>query len=626
MPKINLLDSSVYNRIAAGEVVQQPASVVKELVENSIDSGATDITIEILDGGIREIRIKDNGCGIAREDIKNAFLPHATSKVKDIEDLDSISTLGFRGEALASIASVSIVDIDSKQSTDQVGSSLSIRGGDFSDITDSACSNGTTISVQNLFFNTPARAKFLKKPHQEETEVTSVVQKTIFANPNISFTYTVDGDIVYKTSGDGLLSSIYSVYGRDVQDNCIEVDETKRGVSVKGYICAPNTTKPNRNYQTIIINGRFIKDFSISSVVANAYGDRLMKRCFPIFVLDILVPFDDVDVNVHPAKTEVRFRKQSEVYGAIYTAVVNALEEREKNISLLFNEPISEPRNVEQTIETIKNNATLDDNITDSTQPEPPKVAPWLADLLKSDDTSTIFCEKSVNIHENYTILNNPDGTEEIISTQRDTQPTVTVKPNAVFDQLRYDYVYIGQLFDCYLLLQYEDQFLLIDQHAAHERLLFDELMKKAGDFPIQQLLLPFVKTFSPNDWDRILQILPSLTSLGIEIEEFGRYTIKVSALPMPLVDMNVSEFLDGFLAENSMKVDFSYGDVLREKLAKRACKSAIKAGQSLQKAQIDTLIHQIIDSNMVLQCPHGRPIVVKFSKKDIEKLFKRLV
>ena len=326
------------------------------------------------------------------------------------------------------------------------------------------------------------------------------------------------------------------------------------------------------------------------------------------------------------AKTEVRFRKQSEVYGAIYTAVVNALEEREKNISLLFNEHTCEPKTFEQTIETIKNNTTLDDNITDSTQPEPPKVAPWLADLLKSDDTSTIFREKSVNIHENYTILKNPDGTEEIISTQRDTQPTVTVKPNTVFDQLRYDYVYIGQLFDCYLLLQYEDQFLLIDQHAAHERLLFDELMKKAGDFPIQQLLLPFVKTFSPNDWDRILQILPSLTSLGIEIEEFGRYTIKVSALPMPLVDMNVGEFLDGFLAENSMKVDFSYGDVLREKLAKRACKSAIKAGQSLQKAQIDTLIHQIIDSNMVLQCPHGRPIVVKYSKKDIEKLFKRLV
>ena len=622
MPKINLLDSSVYNRIAAGEVVQQPASVVKELVENSIDSGATDITIEIIDGGIREIRIKDNGCGIAREDIKNAFLPHATSKVKDIEDLDSIATLGFRGEALASIASVSIVDIDSKQSTDLVGSSLSIRGGDFSDITDSACSNGTTISVQNLFFNTPARAKFLKKPHQEETEVTSVVQKTIFANPNISFTYTIDGDIVYKTSGDGLLSSIYSVYGRDIQNNAIEVNETKRGVSVKGYVCAPNTTKPNRNYQTIIINGRFIKDFSISSVVANAYGERLMKRCFPIFVLDILVPFDNVDVNVHPAKTEVRFRKQSEVYGAIYTAVVNALENHEKNVSLLF----SEPQKSERYVETVENIPTLDSDTTVNTQPEPPKVAPWLADLLKSEDTTTTFCEKSVNINANYNILKNPDGTEEIVSKPHEAQPTITVKPSTVFDQLRYDYVYIGQLFDCYLLLQYEDQFLLIDQHAAHERLLFDELMKKAGDFPVQQLLLPFVKTFSPNDWDRIQQILPSLTSLGIEIEEFGRYTIKVSALPLPLVDMNVGEFFDGFLAENSMKVDFSYGDVLREKLAKRACKSAIKAGQSLQKAQIDTLIHQIIDSNMVLQCPHGRPVVVKFSKKDIEKLFKRLI
>lgn len=616
MPKINLLDSTVYNRIAAGEVVQQPASVVKELVENSIDSGAREITIEISDGGIREIRIKDDGCGIAKDDFKNAFLPHATSKVKEIDDLDSISTLGFRGEALSSIASVSIVEASSKQSSDLVGSRISIKGGELSEVSECASNDGTTICVQNLFFNTPARAKFLKKPHQEEAEITSVVQKTIFANPNVAFTYVVDGDLVYKTGGDGLLSAIYAVYGRDVYENCIEVNTSKKGIVVKGYVCRPNTTKPNRNHQTIIVNGRFIKDFSISSVVSNAYGERLMKRNFPIFVLDVLVPFDEVDVNVHPAKTEVRFKKQSEVYGAIYTAVISALEEDEKNLTLL------QKTAVDETISNIVSEQTE----RPQTEPASTPVATWLKDLLVESDTyHTEMSESATSrISLDYTLLQKNDDYEEIV-VQKPNLDKCT-KHEKKFEQLRYDYVFLGQLFDCYLLLQHEGEFLILDQHAAHERLLYDELISKAGNYPLQPLLLPYVKTFSPQDYQRILDVSQSLLNLGIEIEEFGRYTIKISALPLPLVDMNVGDFLDGFLNETSLKTDFTYADVLRDKLARQACKSAIKAGQTLQKEQIDTIICKIIDSNMVLQCPHGRPIVVRFTKKEIEKLFKRLV
>ena len=617
MPKINLLDSTVYNRIAAGEVVQQPASVVKELVENSIDSGAHEITIEITDGGIREIRIKDDGCGIAKDDLKSAFLPHATSKVKEIDDLDSISTLGFRGEALASIASVSIVEAVSKQSTDTVGSQISIRGGEFSEISECACTDGTTICVQNLFFNNPARAKFLKKPHQEEAEITSVVQKTIFANPDIAFTYVVDGDLVYKTSGDGLISAIYSVYGRDVYENCIEVNTSKKGVTVKGYVCRSNTTRPNRNHQTIIVNGRFIKDFSISSVVSNAYGDRLMKRNFPIFVLDVLVPFDEVDVNVHPAKTEVRFRRQSEVYGAIYTAVITALEDDEKTLTLLQKSAIGDASpTAPELIEKAENSQN---------EPEP-VVASWLKDLLSEGDAySTGMSEPSAScVVTDYTFLQKEDGCEEVVAQRPDSNRNTCVDQK--FEQLRYDYVCFGQLFDCYLLLQHEDEFLVLDQHAAHERLLYDELTAKTGDYPQQPLLLPFVKTFSPQDYQRILDVSQSLLNLGIEIEEFGRYTIKISALPLPLVDMNIGDFLDGFLSETSLKNDFTYTDVLRDKLARQACRSAVKAGQALQKEQIDAIISKIIDSNTVLQCPHGRPIVLRFTKKEIEKLFKRLV
>lgn len=619
MPKINLLDSTVYNRISAGEVVQQPASVVKELLENSIDSGAREITIEITNGGIKEIRIKDDGCGIDKEDLKNAFLPHATSKVKDIDDLDSISTLGFRGEALASIASVSIVEALSKQKSDLVGSQISIRGGEFSDISDCACTDGTTICVQNLFFNTPARAKFLKKPHQEEAEITTVVQKTIFANPNIAFTYVVDGDLVYKTGGDGLTSAIYSVYGRDVYENCIELNTTKKGVTVRGLICRPNVTKPNRNHQTIIVNGRFIKDFSISSVVSNAYGDRLMKRNFPIFVLDLLVPFDDVDVNVHPAKTEVRFKKQSEVYGAIYTAVITALEEDEKKLAL-FNNP-----DVNQTVEEADIKTCEQFNVHQEVEKVSP-VASWLKELLsESDISSTQMSEPNTPcVMPNFKYIKNDDDVEEVVLTEKtDTSRSVAIEK---FEELRYDYVYLGQLFDCYLLIQREGEFLILDQHAAHERLLYDELTSKAGDYPLQPLLLPYVKTLLPQDYQRIIEVSPSLLNLGIEIEEFGRYTIKISALPVPLVGMNLDDFLNGFINETSIKSDFTYTDVLRDKIARQACRSAIKAGQKLQKEQIDAIIRKIIDSNMVLQCPHGRPIVVRFTKKDIEKLFKRLV
>ena len=618
MPKINLLDSSVYNRIAAGEVVQQPASVVKELVENSIDAGATEITIEIYDGGIREIRIKDNGCGIAKEDIKNAFLPHATSKVKEIDDLDSISTLGFRGEALASIASVSIVEVESKQSFDLTGSRITIRGGDFSEISECSTTDGTTISVQNLFFNTPARAKFLKKPHSEESEVTAVVQRTIFANPNVAFTYVIDGDLVYKTNGDGLLSAIYSVYGRDVYENCIEVNTVKKGVTVKGYVCRPCATKANRNYQTIIVNGRFIKDFSISSVVSNAYGDRLMKRNFPIFILDVLVPFDEVDVNVHPAKTEVRFRKQSEVYGAIYTAVITALEKDEKNLTLLH-KPVEE--------QVSQQASPSDDTQEDVEKGEPTKIADWLKSLLEDDSEKTEFSESvSPTAIQDYTLLSRDDGMQEVIIDKKPVDSAKIDEKPKKFDELEYDYLLLGQLFDCYLLLQHEDQFLILDQHAAHERLIYDELIKNTGDFPTQPLLLPYVKTLAPHDYDKIIALLEPLRKLGIEIEEFGRYTIKISSLPLPLVDMNVDNFINGFLSETVIKADYTYADVLREKIAQKACKSAIKQGQTLKKEQIDTIIRQIIDSNMVLQCPHGRPIVIRYTKKDIEKLFKRLV
>lgn len=623
MPKINLLDSSVYNRIAAGEVVQQPSSVVKELLENSIDSGATQITLEIKEGGIREIRVSDNGCGIDKSDLKNAFLPHATSKVKDIDDLDSIATLGFRGEALSSIASVSIVETVSKTAESDCAYKISIRGGEFDSIEECAQSTGTTITVQNLFYNTPARAKFLKKPYQEEAEVTAVIQRIAFANPTVAFTYITDDKIVFKTSGDSLLSTICSVYGHFVGNNCVEVSTEKYGIRVNGYICAPSFTKPNRNFQTIIVNGRFIKDFGISSVVSNAYGERLMKRNFPVFILDIVIPFADVDVNVHPAKTEVRFKKQSEVYGSIYNAVKNALEEHENANALDFDKP-------DDTIKTAP--APQDEVIqqsffsTSQTSNLPPRkesltnTDALIDTLLKNDDNAEDeFCE-SAGSGLLLSLLEKKSRESNISQSAN----VVDIKPT----KLSYGYTILGQLFDCYLLIQHEDKFIIIDQHAAHERLLYDELISQAEkkSFVIQPLLLPYVSTYNAKDFARIMDIKDGLNELGIEIEEFGKYTIKISALPLPLVGLKLDSFLNGFLSDFDNRSDFTYADLLRDKLAARACRSAIKAGDRLQKEQIDSIINQIIQNKTTLQCPHGRPIAIIYSKTDIEKLFKRIV
>ncbi len=634
MPKINLLDSSIYNRIAAGEVVQQPSSVVKELIENCIDAGANEITVEIKEGGIKEISVKDNGCGISSDDLKRAFLPHATSKVKVIEDLDSVSTLGFRGEALSSIASVSHVFAKSRTISDDIGSKIEVRGGDFSDIEPTSCPVGTEIIVRNIFFNTPARAKFLRKPFQEEADVTSVMQKTAFSNPNVSICYVIDDKISFRTTGEGLLSAISSVYGIEYANSCIEVDYKKNNVSIKGYICKPSLTKPNRNYQTIIVNGRYIKDISYSSSVANAFGDRLMKRTFPVFVLDTIVPFDEVDVNVHPAKTEVRFKRPHEIYGIAYNAVKSSLLslENAENLGLngLFDE--KKPEIIEKSTPGITAESyTVDISSHNIAKQNSDKNSGLLKTFL--GDSSNKKSDKLSSSSEiNYKLI------ERLM--QRDSENKDSndqkIKQIDQIDQNDYNlisdtndnYQIIGQVFECYLLVRIKNDLLFIDQHAAHERLLFDELTKKAdsSEIALQPLLLPYVRTFSSTDYQRISDITSELVSLGFEIDEFGKNTIKVSCVPMILSELNFEEFFDSFLSEYNNRQDFSYSELLKDKLAMRACRSAIKAGDSLSDTQIKSILKQISETNMTLQCPHGRPICIKFSKKDLEKMFKRIV
>ncbi len=633
---INVLDSTVYNRIAAGEVVQQPSSVVKELIENCIDAGATEITVEIKDGGIKEIFVKDNGFGMSSIDLKTAFLPHTTSKVKTVDDLDTVSTLGFRGEALASIASVAHVVAKSRDNSSDIGSKIEIRGGDFSEIEPTSCPVGTEISVRNLFFNTPARAKFLRKPFQEEADVLNVVQKTAFSNPFISITFVSDDKIVFRTTGEGLHSAIKSIYGIEISNSCIPVDYKKGNLSVTGFVCNPSMTKPNRNYQTIIINGRYVKDFAFSASISNAFGDRLMKRCFPIFVLDLIIPFDSVDVNVHPAKTEVRFKKPSEIYAVAYNAVKKALEslENASNIGLsdIFYAENGIKNKIKENDAIIyeKQNTLSNTNSSEQSSCKKSNLFDTYISRIENTNSQKLAESNSINYSLIKKLLNentqiDPNTTENY-NTPNDKQNEETL---IYYDDTdKNDYGVLGQIFDCYLLVKVKNSLIIIDQHAAHERLLFDELTQKTNnkEIAIQQLLLPYVRTFSQSEYVRISDISNELCSLGFEIEEFGKNTIKVSSIPLILTGIKFDDFFDGFLSDFDNKSDFSYADLLRDKLAMRACRSAIKAGDSLSETQIKSIIKQIIDTNMTLQCPHGRPICIKFSKKDLEKMFKRIV
>ena len=332
MQVINLLPSEIYNKISAGEVVENPASVVKELVENSIDAGSNNIVIDIVDGGITSIIISDNGHGISRDYIKNAFLPHATSKIKSSEDLENISTLGFRGEALPSIVAISSVQLTTKAIDEFVGSKYCIKGGVGEEITDVDCNYGTTIEVRNLFFNTPARQKFLKKPKSEEHEITAIVQGLILANPNVAIKYVADGKVIFNSNGKGLENALYSIYPSSITKNMVYIESERYNIQVRGYISLPNTTKSNRTFQTTIVNGRLIKNSLIETAVSNAYGNSLMKRSYPIFCLEILMPFDMLDVNVTPNKTDVRFSDPRSVFSSIYNAVKNCLERRKTSL------------------------------------------------------------------------------------------------------------------------------------------------------------------------------------------------------------------------------------------------------------------------------------------------------
>lgn len=627
MGKINVLEPNVFNMISAGEVVERPSSVVKELVENSIDAGATDVSIYVENGGIRKIQVSDNGIGIEKDDVRKAFLPHATSKLKNIVDLDSLATLGFRGEALASISSVSEVTLSSKSKNQDVASKIALSGGKVTFEGEDSRAQGTVITVENLFFNTPARLKFLKKGASELNYIKDTVRMLILANPTIRITLSDEEGIVISNDGGELIDAIYSVYGAKTADNLVEiVDNSYGNIRVSGYTSKVDFTKSNRTYQTIIVNGRAVEDQTIQTAVEKAYAEYLMKRNYPMFVLDVLMPFDDVDVNVHPSKTEVRFKDKHAVFSAVYHAIQNTINASLQNVSFGFDVSQSASQNVQNTTEQSDFYKKIEQNDGEAIKPKFTQA---------SIDTSKLFSGKTTP--KNYFGFefqgeksSNSELKESRFSTPFDFDFTHSSKTEQSSDSQDYsvfDGKIVGQIFDTYIICERGDLVYLIDQHAAHERILYDRIIENFTVEHKQSLLIPFKLNMTGEECEYFERILPNLENLGFEIGKSGS-AYHINAVPEPVAQVNFSKFFSDLFANMQSENELTLENLLKDKLCQQACKAAIKGGQSLSRAQIERVIKYYVDENgnLPTKCPHGRPAVVAFTAKDVEKLFKRIV
>ena len=686
MGRINVLDKHVAELIAAGEVVERPASVIKELVENSIDAGATDITVEIKNGGTTFMRVTDNGCGIMRDDIKIAFLRHATSKVKAENDLNSISTLGFRGEALASISAVSRLELITKSDSEDIGTRYVIAGGEEVSFDDAGCPQGTTFIIRDLFYNIPARMKFLKTDKGEGNAVSNVIDKIALSHPEVAITYIRDSKVALKTTGDSkLLSAIYSVFGREFAGSMIEVDYELNGVTVKGYISRPQNARPNRNMQNFFINGRFVKSRTAMAAVEEACKGSVMVGKFASCVLDIGISFEAVDVNVHPAKIEVRFVNERPVFDAVYHAVKTALLSRDvhKNATFTNNKPVAKVNPFElaqkvfrerdeQKTQVDVNKSVFKQDIKKTVDPfalldapvEPVvkkidfsgKVSDSTDSFINRDATPVVKVPDSIktepivikNTHvENISIKPEKETTKIDVEIQKKTAAT-TVEPifepisAQVTETLKVDiqveeikplieqdentFRYIGEAFKTYIIIEKNSkELLLIDKHAAHERIIYEKLKKDKGNGYSQLLLQPVSVVLNKIDYNSVIDNIEILNEVGFEVEDFGNGVVLVRSAPQYLekedIEQSVIE-MAGYLSENRKNIRTEQMDWIYHNVA---CRAAIKAGNTSTDMELIDIAKKLENDESLKFCPHGRPLTITIKKREIEKMFGRV-
>ena len=676
MGRINVLDKHVAELIAAGEVVKRPSSVIKELVENSIDAGATAITVEIKNGGTTFMRVTDNGCGIMKEDIKIAFLRHATSKVRVENDLDSISTLGFRGEALASISAVSHLELITKSDTEDIGTRYVISGGEEVSFDEAGCPNGTTFIIRDLFYNIPARMKFLKTDVGEGNAVSNVIDKIALSHPEVSFTYIKDSKQVLKTSGDGkLISAIYSVYGRDFANGLIPVDYELNGITVSGYISKPQNARPNRNMQNFFINGRFVKSRTAMAAVEEACKGSVMVGKFASCVLNIDIAFEAVDVNVHPSKIEVRFVNERPVFDAVYHAVKSALGKGDTRKTAVFTQnnkvknvnPFELAQKVfrerEEANKSEKHNSFSINNskanevktenpydLLDEPVISIPKVNP-ISFNSKVSDSMNDFVELPVSFISNEVSDVNPkendskaeqidehikdiipENTTDIIfdslvsdkDVKTDVTESIEIKP--LIEQSEDNFRYIGEAFKTYIIIEKNSKDLIfIDKHAAHERIIYEKLKSDKGNGYSQMLLEPISVTLDKIDYDSVINNLDMFFETGFEVEDFGNGVVLVRSAPQYLekedIEQTVFE-MAGYLTDNKKNIRTEQMDWIYHNVS---CRAAIKAGNISSDRELIDIARKLENDPSLKYCPHGRPLCIVVKKYDIEKQFGRV-
>lgn len=604
---IKLLDDLTTNQIAAGEVVERPSSVVKELCENSLDANSTNVYTEIKNGGITSISVTDNGCGMDSEDIKKAFLRHSTSKINNVSDFETLTSMGFRGEALASIAAVSRINIKSRRPGEENGYFLKLEAGKIADEGCIGCSTGTKIEVENLFFNTPARYKFLKKDYTEASYISDIIERFVMARPDVSFYLTNNSkEVIHSPGNNDLKSAVFSVYGKKITDELLEVSYKNENIKIYGFAGTPTIARNNRNHQSVFVNNRYVKSPVVVKAVEDAYKTLLMKGKFPFCVIKIEISPSLVDVNVHPRKIQVKFGDESSIYRNVYHALKNAVDKHVNKKSVEYSDYDKIPEN-EQASKKIEQRPADEYDRTQYREEkalEKEYIEPEQT-RFKTDDSNA-----KGNDYE-----------------ERDNSNTITEEISTDPEIISEDMKYLGSLFNTYLLFEKDEKLIIIDQHAAHERILFEKLLKISSNDKIvsQSLISPEIAELTTNEMLLFKDKRDIFEKLGFECEEFADKSVIIRAIPLGDDSINPDRAfkaaLDSLADKNS-----DDSEIIRETLYSIACKAAVKAHDKLQPPEIKSLLEEMAKTSRSSYCPHGRPCTKIIEKKEIEKWFKRII
>lgn len=648
MSIIQVLDQITIDKIAAGEVIERPAAVVKELVENAIDAGSTSVVIEIKEGGIAFIRITDNGKGIAKDDIPKAFLRHATSKIRTIDDLSLIHSLGFRGEALSSIASVAQVELHTKCEEEEVGSTYIIHGGREQSFEPAAVNNGTTFLVRQLFYNVPARRKFLKTASTEASHISELVTRLALSHPDVSFQFINNGTLKLHTSGNGQLKDmIYHIYGRDIASNLLEINKKTNNISIKGYVGKPVISRGNRNYENYFINGRYVKSSIISKALEEAYKGYSMQHRYPFTVLHLEMDTTSIDVNVHPTKMELRFAEQNAIYNTIYQLVQEALSERREILevklpeSTIVEPPILEKEVPEFTDKKIISKPHKNTNRygTSLTKTEQVENLDYFMEKMKNRVSSFHDRMSSAEVVEKTEIFKKEDPIiqnkiKESINYAKKIEKEAPQQLNMFEEHMIerkvvQEYRLIGQVFKTYWMIEYKEQLYIIDQHAAHEKVLYEKTMKdwKNKTFNVQYVSPPIILNLSMQERELLEANIERFTAIGFELEAFGNDAYAIRGVPANLYSIAKRELFIDMLDELSSTMQTHLPtDRIIEKIASMSCKAAVKGNSNISTTEVEHLITQLLELENPFHCPHGRPTIIAISKTEMEKKFKRIV